>query len=426
MNEWDADKWIDNMTRYVYLVVSSYFPTLEEPWRCSFVYDQVRAIQKLAPSYDVVVLKPNSREAYEFQGVKVVGFMAHTAGCWINPWLLNKINICKMWRALKDVNIYAGNIAVAHGFLVAMATYLDAIKRKNYQAKTILQFEDPDPYGMLFGNGFLGSVKKKLYFLYYRSLVEKMDQLVGISHNVSRVVLEAPRQTVYNAYAPMRRAMHVLRHFRSANVKSVYTLHHGVDCEIFKPAQRIVCPNQFVIGCVAVFRDWKDQLSLIRAIKILQGNIPGLCCKIVGVHHSGTMFSDCQRLIAEEGLPVTIIPSLAHSELAVFYRSLDLFVLPSYFEGFGCVFTESWCCGTPFITCAGQAMDDLIYSEDRCKWLCRPQDPEDLARKILRYYQCRDAQHLSGTVDIKKLVARFLKDCGIVNSEKHTLRKDGQ
>lgn len=413
------------MKRNIYLMVSSYFPTLEEPWRYSFSYDQIRAIQRVAPSYNVVVLKPNSKESYEFRGIRVVGFMAHTAGCWINPWLLNKLNVCKMWQALKQEGIYADNIAVAHGHLVAMGTYLRAIKLKNGQVKTILQFHDADPYGMLFGRGCLEDVKKRLYFLYYRSLVEKMDQLVGISRNVSRVVLEAPHQTVYNDYGPMRQAMHILRHFRSANVKPAYTLHNGVDHEIFKPGQRMTRPDQFKIGCVAVFRDLKDQLSLVRAIKMLQGKIPGLCCTLVGVHHSGTMLADCRRLIAEDTLPVTIIPSLGHSELAVFYRSIDLFVLPSYFEGFGCVFTESWRCGTPFITCAGQGMDDLIYPEDRYKWLCRPRDPEDLARKILRYHQCRDEQRLMGTVDIQVLVARFLKDCGIIEDEEHTLRKDG-
>ena len=126
------------------------------------------------------------------------------------------------------------------------------------------------------------------------------------------------------------------------------------------------------------------------------------------------MLEDCKKYILENKLPVTIIPSMDHKDLPEFYRSLDLFVLPSYFEGFGCVFTEAWSCGTPFITCVGQGMDDLIYDEDRDKWLCRQHDAEDLAKKILSYYSNRYEQRLSGTVDIVEMVERFMRENDLI------------
>jgi len=145
-------------------------------------------------------------------------------------------------------------------------------------------------------------------------------------------------------------------------------------------------------------------------VDLLRDRIPGLRVKLVGVHHSGTMLADCQQLSRERDLPVEIIPSIDHRDLLSFYHSLDLFVLPSYFEGLGCVFLESHACGTPFITCEGQGMDDLIYPEDRHLWLCKQRDPEDLAAKILYFYGNPPKQRLAAETDIDVTVPRFLDE----------------
>lgn len=395
-------------------MVSTYFPTPKEPWRCSFVYDQTRAIREEG-DYDVVTIKPDYAGTYEFRGVKVVGFQRLMTGAWLCPWLIGWLNARRMFKALKDAGIDIRDVGVAHGQLVPMGAYLRALKQKNADIKTILQFQDPDPYGMLFGEGRLGWLKRAVYFAYHRWLVEQMDVLVGISKNVAKVVAEAPRQTVYNTYEPMKKAMHDLRWFRPARVKPAYVLHNGVNQEIFSPSsQPQPRTSTFTIGCVAVFRDWKDQLTLLRAVDKIKDKIPNLCVKLVGVHHSGTMLADCQKLIADKNLPAEIIPSMDHKALPDFYRSIDLFVLPSFFEGFGCVLTEAWSCGTPFITCEGQAMDDLIYPDDRKLWLVKQQDAGDLAKKIWYYYINRPGQRLSGSVNINEMNRNFLKACELL------------
>lgn len=397
------------MNRNIYLMITTYFPTPEEPWRCSFAYDQVRAIQRATDKYEVIVLRADREGQYEFRGVRVIGFRSQTAGGWLCPWLMNRGNIHEMLRTLKSAGISLDEIAVAHGHLVPMATYLHALKSRNRSMKSLLQFHDPDPFGMLFGTGRLGWIKKVIYFLYHRSLVEKMDMLVSISKNVSRVVMEAPHQSVFNTYLPMRKAMRVLRWFRPARVRAPYVLHNGVDRSVFSPAKTPRANgNEFTIGCVAVFRDWKDQLGLLRAVDQLRERIPNVRVKFVGVPHSGTALADCQRLIREKNLPAEIVPSIDHHNLPDFYRSLDLFVLPSYFEGFGCVFLESHACGTPFITCEGQGMDDYIAQEDRPLWLCRQQDPADLAEKIWCFYRRRAEQRLISEADIDVMMPLFL------------------
>ena len=83
-------------------------------------------------------------------------------------------------------------------------------------------------------------------------------------------------------------------------------------------------------------------------------------------------------------------------------------MLPSVFEGFGCVYTEAHACGVPFIACEGQGMDDLICPEERSLWLCKPHDPDDLARKILHFCEKRPVQRLVEDQDIDMLIGGFM------------------
>ena len=399
------------MSRKLYLMVTPYFPRPDNEWTCSFTYDQAVAIEKTG-RYRVVIINPNYNGNYAFKDIQVLGFKERHAGRWLVSSLYDWLNARQMFRILLANGISPEEIVVAHGHLITSASYVWYLKQKNKKIKALLQIHDPDPYGMLLGTGRLGWLKKVLYFIHHRALAEQMDLMIAISQNVAKVIVEAPQQSVFNTYIPMKRAMRVLQSFRRAHVRRVDILPNGVNRGIFSEGdgdyrvQRLT--HSFTIGCVAVFRDWKDQLTLLHAIECLRQRIPDVMVKLVGVHHSGTMMADCQKLIEEKNLPVEIIPSVNHTDLPGFYRSLDLFVLPSYFEGFGCVFLEAWSCGTPFITCEGQGMDDYIAFEDRALWLCKQQDPQDLAQKILHYYKNRQRQRLVGETDIDVMIPKFL------------------
>ena len=75
---------------------------------------------------------------------------------------------------------------------------------------------------------------------------------------------------------------------------------------------------------------------------------------------------------------------------------------------FGKVPLHAFACGTPFIACAGQGMDDLVPDAERELWLAAPGDARDLAAKIVAYYERRPRQHLAGEIAIDSLVRSFL------------------
>lgn len=75
---------------------------------------------------------------------------------------------------------------------------------------------------------------------------------------------------------------------------------------------------------------------------------------------------------------VRVLPPLSQAELAPYYRSADLLVLPSQSEGFPLVVQESMACGTPACFTAGVAGGASMPRE---LWLELPEVPGETARR---------------------------------------------
>ena len=188
--------------------------------------------------------------------------------------------------------------------------------------------------------------------------------------------------------------------------------------------------NSFIIGCVGNFQELKGQETLIRAVarvnevEVEVEKIGGRRRVKILFVGSGERLEACWRLAEELGVDAEFLREVSHEKLADFYRGLDLFVLPSWFEGFGCVYTEAHSCGVPFIACEGQGIEDILEVEERSPWLCRPGDAEDLAAKIEKAINSiahlhfdtshsQALQPLNEDQDIDALVGKFVKEIGL-------------
>ena len=99
---------------------------------------------------------------------------------------------------------------------------------------------------------------------------------------------------------------------------------------------------------------------------------------------------------------------MTHDLLPLYYNSLNIFVLPSIYEGFGCVYTEAYACGVPFIGVKEQGAAECVDPNEADKWLIRPHDSVGLADKIEQFYLHPTKQLLCKPYDINVLVADFL------------------
>ena len=400
------------MDKPIYLIVSSFFPGPGN-WRCAFAYDYVKAIQRDG-RYRPVVFKPGP--SYEYNGIVVHGFSSLSLPSGIPCPLLTPLNVRLFLKAFKSAGFKASDIAVAEAYTNGRVPHLLALKKQNPKILVGVHHHDPASYGVFDGR-FRQFWPFKLISYYMRRIpYEKADLHIFISRVVRDSFLAFPKTnwTSYREYARLGRGIQFLR---SVRIKGEYILHNGVDTSIFMPKnnQQKRVGASFVIGCIGNFSDWKNQIQLLRAVNRLKARIADLKCVFVG---SGRELEACQSYVAENGLGdvVEFRPEVKHEELAEFYRGLDLFCLPSYFEGFGCVFTEANACGVPFITCEGQGMDDLVPEDERGLWLCKFGDEEDLARKIMNVYEHPRCQKLRSPIAILELMRNYLDYVGELRS----------
>ena len=386
-----------------YIVVTPFFPSPDN-WRGAYCLDFVKALRRHRPNLRVEVFVPGKEDDYEINGVVVHKFKIRTLPSNVLPFLFKRYNEESFLNAVVRAGIELDEIAICHGHTANFAIYPLAVKRQNPGCKTLLHHHDPSSFGLNLGVLRHNWLYNSYLFLALRKLHEAIDCHVFISEVVKRNFLKAPNTegVMYEDYKKQMRGLP----FRSAHIKNSVILHNGVDTKIFR-AQTIAKSNEdFKIGCIGNFIDWKDQISLIKAAERFKR------IKIIFIG-SGAERAKCESYVKKFGVNAEFRNEVVHEQLPDFYRSLDLFVLPSYFEGFGCVYTESWACGTPFIACEGQGIEDLIPEEERPLWLVKPMDAMDLAKKIKYFIDYRPMQHLNAPNSFDELIPPFLKEIGL-------------
>lgn len=393
-----------------YLYVTPFFPSPDD-WRGAYCLDFVKALKRQRPGLRVEVFVAGEGGDYEINGIKVWRFREKILKGFILPFLFRRQNERSFLAAVERAGVKIEDVVICHGNTARFAIYPIAVKKLNPKSKTLLHHHDLASFGLNLGVLHRCSLYNVWLFRKLIALYEQIDCHVFISEASRRSFLAAPdtNWTEYDDYKAQMRGPNVLG-CRSVRIRQSVILHNGVDGDIFKSCNtpNVRKKDKFVIGCIGNFEVLKGQKTLLRAVEMIGCN--GVKVVFVG---SGPMRAECEKYAEEKGIIAEFRNEVRHSELPEFYQSLDLFVLPSYFEGFGCVYTEAWACGVPFIACEGQGIEDLIPPEDRPKWLCMPNNPEDLADKIVGYMQNRWLQKLTGAIDIGALVAKFAESLGV-------------
>lgn len=385
-----------------YLYVTPFFPS-PTSWRGAYCFDFVRALERTG-RYRVVVFKSGDGSDYDYEGVRVRTFRTRFLPSNVFPLLFCRWNQKNFLRKLEQSGIDFESVAVCHGNTSSFSIYPDAVRSRNPSCRTILHHHDLASFGLQSGILRHCWLYNLLEFPILRYWHEKMDLHVFISEMNQRSFLAAP-DTKWTDFAEYKRQMRCLP-WRSARIKRSYVLYNGVDTRIFNANGR-KAHGGFVIGCIGNYNPSKGQLVLLKAVKKLvqEKSIEGLKVRLIG---SGEYLGVCKRFVAENGLEpiVTFETEVRHEELPDFYRALDLFVLPSVWDGFGCVYTEAWACGTPFITTDGVGAKELVAEPE--KWIITADDENALADRIVRYRQNRWCQRLTCAVDVNTLLSKFL------------------
>lgn len=402
-----------------YLVVTPFFPS-GTSWRGPYVYDQVRAIQKLRPQYKVVVFLPSKDKGIsqeKFNGIDIVKFHTRETPSYLFYGFFNGYNGHQFVKAVTKIGINPADVVAVHCHTSVFGAYGLALKQLNNNIQVLLQHHDRDPYKILHGK--LSHWTPNLRYRAKKSIwiFNGIDCHVVISDMVKDNLLSFPSPGTEEHYAPyLSQCQKASRlDLPKVNIKRVEKLYNGVDTDIFHPSCHDVKGNgSLVIGYIANFIGLKRHIDLIKAVEILAGKTLPIKLKLIG---SGPEKNNCLDYVQTHGLSsyVEFIDEMHHENLCAFYNSLDLFVFPSAYDGFGCVATEAAACGVPFISAEGNGCCEYIAPEEKSRWTYNVGDVDSLAGKIESVFRDKTnkQQQLQYPLDINILTADFLNRIGL-------------
>lgn len=410
------------MRAYVY--VTPFFPDAVRH-DGSYCFDFAKSIN----GYDrVAVFVPGGGADYDFNGVHVYRFPTKALPSNALPFLYDGVNVCSFMAALQRAGIRPSDVAVAHANVALTGIFALAIKKLNPKCLTVLHHHDLRSFGFSIGRLRHCWLHKLTSYFYFRNIHERIDLHVFISSAAERSFRSFP-DTSWSSYDDYRKIGRGLGWLRKANIKRSMVVHNMVDPALFNATWRVPRNDgKFRIGTAGNLIDVKDHISLIKAVERLRSRIPNIELELLGTKGWGPHYRRCCEYIDSHGLGnfVHFTANVKHDEMSAFYRNLDLFVLPSYFEGFGCVLTESYACGTPFVAASGQGVDDLLDADERDRWTFPPRDVDALAEHILSYYDNRWRQRLSGAIYIKEIMSAYLAHIKELQEDRLVVLSDRQ
>jgi glycosyltransferase involved in cell wall biosynthesis len=137
--------------------------------------------------------------------------------------------------------------------------------------------------------------------------------------------------------------------------------------------------DEFLL-CVATLEERKNQLLIIKAIKLLsKENTP----KLILIGRKTKYVEQLLKYIEKENLQsrVQLLHNVQTEHLPAIYQSAKIFIYPSVYEGFGIPILEAMHSQTPIITTEKTTMQEI--GEDACLY-CNLTDEQLLAYQIER------------------------------------------
>jgi glycosyltransferase involved in cell wall biosynthesis len=175
-----------------------------------------------------------------------------------------------------------------------------------------------------------------IFFRLFIPLSAKTSSMIIVDANSTKIDLEK-----FLAIPPQKiKTIHLAPHPRFTQPPS--------PNEIRAVRNKYNLPHNYILT-ISSFRPQKNTLRLIKAYHQLCQK--GITCKLVLVGRKLDPYSDVQQLIRDLKLDGKIITTgyVPDEDLPALYKEADLFVYPSYFEGFGIPVLEAMACGLPVI-----------------------------------------------------------------------------
>lgn len=331
--------------------VSECYPSPAKPQYCVFIEQQAAALQQLG--CNVVVIKllrgDGIKEVCEFHDIEV-------RCIYLPSKRLDKV-YCNMQSRLKANNINWREFDIISIHIVSLPiTEAIVSECKDSNVPSVVHYHGLNVWHDYYEHkDIYHRIQKLLVNRRKLKMLQNASAIVGVSKSVCEIVHERLHQD------------------------NVYTVYNGVDASLFRPTEKVI-DGTFKILCVANLIPIKGHQYLIQAVRKLINDGYQIRLDLVGV---GLYENNLKQLAKKLNLSehVFFCGSKPYTEVAEMMKTADMFIMPSFYDSFGCVYVEAMSTGT--VTCGCDVYGPKEIIEDGVSGLLvKPKSVESIVEAV--------------------------------------------
>ncbi|NOQ68309.1 glycosyltransferase, partial [Patescibacteria group bacterium] len=275
---------------------------------------------------------------------------------------IKKIKVSARWYGWKEQLLFPFQLYKANLDLMHFTHFNSPIL---YFKRSIVTIHDITPF--FFPGHKMRSIIRRIGFrTVFFSSVKKASKVIAVSKSTKN---------------------DIVNHFKIKKDK-INVIYEGVD-EQFKITPQpplsgglrkkynITKPFIFYTG---VWRDHKNLVGLIKAFEILRNKYK-LDYQLVLGGKEDPYYPEVRETWEKLGLEneITRTGFIDQKDLPLFYNAAKVFIIPSFYEGFGLIGLEAFACGTPVISSNTTSLPEVLGN---AALYFDPKDPKEMAEKI--------------------------------------------
>lgn len=174
-----------------------------------------------------------------------------------------------------------------------------------------------------------------------------------------------------------------LRKFEFVSSKKIFVLHNGIDFDRFNKiaSNKAILPGkEIIIGLVCRLEPQKGISYLLLAMRTILAKFPNTKLEIVG---DGSLRQELEEFSKKLGISNSVKFFGKFADVIPFYKRMNIFVLPSIYEGFGIVLLEAMAAGVPVVATNVDGIKEVV-TDGKNGVLVKPKDPDAIADAVIK------------------------------------------
>lgn len=240
----------------------------------------------------------------------------------------------------------------------------------------------------------------------------------NIYNNISNIYVKLDKKFI-NKFIAISNAVQSELLERGIKDENISLIHNGINIESYN-LKKHNCNNEIIIGCVArLVPEIKGQDILIKALYEVKKLYPNIKCKLAGDVPIENGIKKIENRVKLQELTKKLeleghIEFLGNIEnIPKFLQSINIFVLPSRYEGFGLSIIEAISSKTPVIASNIDGPKEIL-KEGKYGLLFETENEIDLSKKIISLIESDENktidtayEYVNGNYSIKNMYEKY-------------------